>query len=449
MPDKFISQVRRHRRRWPWIAGALVLLAIAGGIIGYFAFIKKQDNFNNPNAEIDTTAAPKPKKQKPETFKWPIYGYTPDRARFLDAKIHPPYRRIWKFTHGTGLIEFQPILVNRVLYFVRNEGQTYAVDAKTGKQKWTRKIASLNASSPAWSNGRLFIATLVPGAIKALNAKNGKVIWKKSLPARAESSPIVLNGIVYFGSEDGRVYALRAKTGRQVWQYRAHGAVKAALAFSKGKLFFGDYSGEVTALNAKTGAKVWSTGTNGASFNRSGQFYATPVVAYGRVYVGNTDSFVYSFVARTGQLAWRHGTGSYVYGASAVGSVPKLGATVFVGSYDGYFYALDAQTGNVKWRYHDGGKISGAPTVVGKVVYYSSLGNQNTVGLNVSNGKRVWRYPFGAFNPVISDGRRLYVTTKTNVAGFVETKAKPKKKKKAPAPGPKKKSKKHPAPKKK
>jgi hypothetical protein len=39
MPDKFISEVRRHRRRWPWIAGALVLLLAGGAIAGYFAFI--------------------------------------------------------------------------------------------------------------------------------------------------------------------------------------------------------------------------------------------------------------------------------------------------------------------------------------------------------------------------------------------------------------------------
>jgi outer membrane protein assembly factor BamB len=447
MPDKFISEARRRRRRWPWIVGILVLLLAGGGIGGYFAFLKKQDNVNNPNAAIDTNAKPKPPKQKPETFKWPIYGFTPDRARFLDAKIRPPFRKLWKFAKGKGLIEFQPILVNRVLYFVRNEGQTYAVDAKTGKLKWERKIASLNASSPAWSKGRLFIATLKPGAIKALNAKTGKVIWKKSLPARAESSPIVLNGIVYFGSEDGRVYALRAKNGKQVWTYRARGAVKAGLAYSNGKLFFGDYAGEVTALRAKNGSKVWSTGTNGASFNRSGHFYATPTVAYGRVYVGNTDSFVYSFVANSGQLAWRHGTGSYVYAAAAVGSVPKLGPTLFIGSYDGNFYALDAKSGNVKWTHRDGGKISGAPTVVGDVVYYSSLGHGTTNGLNVRNGKRLWSYPHGAFNPVISDGKRVYVTTNSNVVGFVPRPAA--KKKQGAKPKPAKPAKKKPAPKKK
>ena len=246
---------------------------------------------------------------------------------------------------GHGLIEFQPVLANRVLFYVNNGGNAFAVDAKTGKLKWRRKVASLNASSPAWNAGRVFIATLKPGAIVALNAKNGHRIWKKSLPSRAESSPIVVNGTVYFGSEDGTVYAYRAKDGRKVWTYHAGGAVKAGLAFLNGTLYFGDYAGAVTALRASNGSKVWSTGTSGASFGRSGQFYSTPAVAFGRVYLGNTDSFVYSFVASNGHLAWRHGTGNYVYAAPAVGDVPQLGPTVFIGSYDGNFYALDARSG--------------------------------------------------------------------------------------------------------
>jgi outer membrane protein assembly factor BamB len=437
MPDRFISSVKRHRRRWPWIAAALVLLVAGGAVAAYFAFFQKQSDFNNPNAAFETqpTAPPKKKKAKPkaETFKWPIYGYTRQRTRFLDATIHPPFKRIWRFTRGKGLVEFQPILINGILYFVRNEGQAYAVRAKNGNTLWQRKVSQLAASSPAWSPGRIFITTLVPGSIKALSARKGKLLWQKRLPSRAESSPIVVGGVVYFGSENGTVYALRASNGKTVWTYHAGGAVKAGLAYDKGVLYFGDYSGAVTALRAKTGSKVWSTATNGASFNRSGQFYSTPAVAYGRVYLGNTDNFVYSFVAKTGQLAWRHGTGSYVYAAPAVGSVPKLGPTVFIGSYDGNFYALNARTGGVHWTHRDGGKISGAPTVVGTVVYYSSLGNHKTNGLNVTNGKKIWTYPFGAFNPVISDGKRIYLTLNSNVAALVPL-AKAKAKAKKPAP---------------
>jgi outer membrane protein assembly factor BamB len=431
----FVSNARRRRRRWPFIAAGLVLLLAGGAVAAYFLFFRKQDNFSDPNAAFDTNTTKAKPKPKPETFKWPIYGFTPERDRFLDADIRPPFRKQWKFSKGHGLIEFQPVLANRVLYYVNNSGTAFAVDAKTGKQKWRRSVASLNASSPAWNKGRIFIVTLKPGTITALNAKNGKKIWKKSLPSRAESSPIVVNGVVYFGSENGTVYAYRAKDGRKVWTYHAGGAVKAGLAYSKGTLYFGDYSGAMTAVRARNGSKVWSTGTSGASFGRSGQFYSTPAVAYGRVYVGNTDSFVYSFVASDGHLAWRHGTGSYVYAAPAVGSVPRLGPTVFIGSYDGNFYALDAKSGGVRWTHRDGGKISGAPTVVGKYVYYSSLGKHDTSGLDVRSGKRVWKFPHGAFNPVISDGKRLYLTTNSTVFGLV-----PKPAAKKPKPGASKKS---------
>ena len=423
MPSMFVSNARRRRRRWPLIAGAVLLLLAGGAVAAYFIFFKKEGNYSNPNAEFQNQAPKKP-RPKPERFKWPIYGYTPDRARFLDANLKPPFRKLWTFSKGHGLIEFQPVLANRRLYYVNNGGADFAVDAKTGKKLWRRKVASLNASSPAWSGGRIFIATLTPGTIQCLSAKNGKVIWKKALPSRAESSPIVVNGVVYFGSEDGTVYAYKAKNGRKVWTYHASGAVKAGLAYSNGKLYFGDYSGQVTALQAKNGARVWSTGTSGASFNRSGHFYSTPAVAFGRVYVGNTDSFVYSFVASSGQLAWRHTTGGYVYAAPAVGTATRVGPTVFIGSYDGNFYALDAKSGGVRWSHRDGGKISGAPTVVGNVVYYSSLGNHDTSGLDVRNGKRVWHFKHGAFNPVISDGKRLYLTTNSTLFGLVPHQAK-------------------------
>jgi outer membrane protein assembly factor BamB len=422
MPDMFVSSTRRRRRRWPLILGGLIVLAAAGGVAAYLIFLQKQSNFSDPHAKFDTTQKPAPKKPKPETFKWPIYGFTPDRARFLDANLRPPARKLWTFSKGHGLIEFQPVLANGVLFFVNNGGTAYAVNAKTGKKRWKRKVATLNASSPAWSRNRLFIATLSPGSIKSLDARTGKLIWQKRLPSRAESSPIVVKGVVYFGSEDGTVYAYRARDGRKVWTYHAAGAVKAGLAYADGNLYFGDYAGAVTAVRAKNGARVWSAGTSGASFNRSGHFYSTPAVAFGRVYVGNTDSFVYSFVASSGHLAWRRGTGSYVYAAPAVGTVPRLGPTVFIGSYDGNFYALDAKGGGVRWAHRDGGRISGAPTVVGNVVYYSSLGNHDTSGLDVRSGKRVWHFKHGAFNPIISDGKRLYLTTNSTVFGLAPQK---------------------------
>ncbi len=195
------------------------------------------------------------------------------------------------------------------------------------------------------------------------------------------------------------------------WKFKASGAVKSGLALADGKLYFGDYSGRVYAIRQPDGGQVWSTGTSGGAFGlRSGRFYSTPAVAYGRVFVGNTDGRMYAFASSNGKLAWTKGTGSYVYSSPAVAQVPGMRPRVFFGSYDGNFYAVDARNGKVAWSHRDGGKISGGATVVGDIVYFSNYGKKDTTGLGVRTGKEVFHMGRGAFNPVISDGRTIFLT---------------------------------------
>jgi outer membrane protein assembly factor BamB len=235
------------------------------------------------------------------------------------------------------------------------------------------------------------------------------VRWSRKLPSRAESSPLVASGRVYFGTEDGTVYALRARDGAVRWRYKASGAVKGGLALDQGRLFFGDYGGHVQAIRQRDGSLIWKTSSAGTAFGlKAGNFYSTPAVAYGRVYIGSLDGFVYSFAASSGKLAWRHKTGGYVYSSPAVASVPGVGPTVYIGSYDGRLYAFDARSGSVRWAHNAGGKISGGPVVVGDLVFYSNLSRRSTAALGAATGKMVWSTGRGAFNPVISDGRRLY-----------------------------------------
>jgi hypothetical protein len=163
-------------------------------------------------------------------------------------------------------------------------------------------------------------------------------------------------------------------------------------------------------IRESDGRLVWSASTSGARYGfGSGQFYATPAVAYGRVFLGNTDGNVYSYSARSGALAWRTHTAGYVYSSPAVGDGPGGRPTVFAGSYDGTFYAIDARSGAIRWRYGGGSKISGGPTLLGNVVYFSDLGHRRTLGLGVNTGRKVFDFPRGGYNPVITDGRTLYL----------------------------------------
>ena len=407
-----------------------VALLVTAGVV--FALVRQPGDVSHPSVEFQSEPTQTPVPDAPETkqdplrnFLWADYGYSQDRRRYLPAStvLRPPFWRVWTLG-GRTLTEFPPVMAEGKLFLLKNNGAVYAIDKKTGRVRWKRKLGVLAAASPAYGNGRIFVTLLSrganqPGAIFALRSRDGKVLWRRLLPSRSESSPLFDNDRVYFGSENGTVYALLAGDGSVRWTFKANGAVKGGLALANGKLFFGDYSGRVYAIRQADGSKVWDTGTSGGTFGfTSGQFYSTPAVAYGRVYIGNTDGRMYSFASFNGKLAWAKETGGYVYSSPAVAQVPSGKPKVYFGSYDGTFYALDARSGRVRWSYHDGGKISGSPTVVGDIVYFSNIGKKDTTGLGARTGRKVFHMGRGSFNPGISDGRTIFMTGYSSIYAF-------------------------------
>jgi outer membrane protein assembly factor BamB len=426
-----------RRRRLVWLLPVVVALLLAAGAVKVLT--GGPGDVSNPDVEFDTAppTAPPATTTQPSTttakdpfddgFEWPVYGYTDSRARYLplDRPLRPPFSLRWKVT-GSVLLEFPPVICGRSLYLLKNNGALYAISRRTGKVRWRQKLGYLAASSPACHDGVVYNVLLQrgkgirAGRAVAVRGYTGRTMWSRKLPSRSESSPLIFQDRLYFGSEDGTIYALDSANGDVKWTYKADGAVKGALALDgDGRLFFGDYAGSVTALRRADGKRLWKTGTSGGAFGlKSGNFYATPAVAYGRVYIGNTDGFVYSFGAKDGKLAWRHKTGSYVYSSPAVS--PVRGGTVYAGSYDGKLYAFDARTGNVKWTRKSGGKISGGPTVIGDLVFYSNLSRKSTAAVGAATGAPVWSIGRGAFNPVVSDGQRIYLVGYTNLYAFAE-----------------------------
>ena len=121
---------------------------------------------------------------------------------------------------------------------------------------------------------------------------------------------------------------------------------------------------------------------------------------------------MYSFSSANGKLAWTKGTGSYVYSSPAV--APGAGRAA-----DGLLRLLrrHASTPSTRatarqlWRYRDGGKISGGATVIGDIVYFSNYGKKDDDrARRAARAGRSSTMGRGAFNPVISDGRTIFLT---------------------------------------
>lgn len=386
------------------LAGGLAL-GIALVAAGY-ALLKRPEDVSNPSATFTET----PTKPPIGVTNWQFYGLDQERTRYLNApQIKPPFKVKWRFK-GNRLLEYSPILIAGSLYGVNNNGLAFAVKTRSGKARWKREIASLNASAPGFSDGYLYISTLEPGKVQALDARGGEKVWSRDLPGRTESSPIVVKNLVIAGCECGTLFAFDKLTGKTVWERDLGGEIKAAPAVNDGVIYIGTYGGNFYALHADNGAVKWESGAQGGSFGRAGNFYATAAVGFGRVYVGNIDGRVYSFEQETGELAWSQSTGGYVYAAAVLGDTPSTEPTVYVGSYDGTFYALDAKSGEERWSQDVGGSISGAGSLIGETVYVADLNNTMTHGYNAANGEKVFEFRDGAYNPVISDGTRLYLT---------------------------------------
>jgi outer membrane protein assembly factor BamB len=396
------------------IGSALSVIVLAIGAYAAYKALRRPPDVHNANAVF------KPKETKPKrtTVNWPLYGYNAQRTRYLPAKgIKPPFKKLWSYG-GKPLLEFPPVFVDGTLYGIDNNGHVFALDADTGKVLWSRRVAQLNASSPTYSHHRLYVVNLVPGQILSLDPRNGHTVWKKTLGSRSESSPLVVGNRVFFGDEAGTIYAVDRRNGHTIWTAQVCGAVKAAPAYQHGILFAGDYGGCMNAVNSHSGKIKWQSSSQGLSLGRTGEFYSTPALAFGRVYTGNNDGRVYSFEQKDGVLAWSHSTGSYVYSGPTVADTPNSGPTVYIGSIDGNIYALDAKTGDTRWSHSAGGPVIGSLSAVGDTVYVASFSPKQTNGFAMKDGHKVFSYGTGAYTPVISDGHRIYLTGYSSITAL-------------------------------
>ena len=157
----------------------------------------------------------------------------------------------------------------------------YALGAVSGDLIWRYATQSSMRSSPAVSNGVVYVGA--HRYLSALDANSGGLLW--SYQTGWDSSPVVSGGVVYVGSS-GYLSALDATTGELLWQYETENAVSTP-AVSSGVIYISS-ADRLHALDAETGELLWSYKTRSIT---------TPVVSRGVVYVGSADGYVYAIAA--------------------------------------------------------------------------------------------------------------------------------------------------------
>ena len=340
------------------------------------------------------------------------YGYDNARTRWNPSlALRPPFREVWSL-RTRNLLEFPPVVADGRLFTTQLLGRVFAVDAATGRWLWNKRTGHCSPSSPAYADGVVFVALLAPIPCP----KDGD---------RTSGGALVADGRVYVGAWDGNVHAVDTRTGAIRWSTQLGSQVTSSASWIDGATTGGDPAivigtndGSVFSLDAATGRILWRARSNDRLGSGREYFYATPTVAYGRVFIGNTDGWMYAFGARTGRLIWARPAGTYVYtGAVAADQV------IYIGTYDGFIVAFDAATGEERWRVAAPGAVHGAPTLMDGLLYFSTCswcghaglrdakeGPSGTYALDIATRKIVWTFHDGKYSPLVSDGKRIYLS---------------------------------------
>ena len=287
----------------------------------------------------------------------------------------------WKYLpYYRGAVGSPAVSQGRVFLntYVPEEGDSYAIDEKTGNLDWTLDVyfcpcftvraISATVEEPLIYYGivRGNLYSLGPGLV-VLETANGEAIdagWDTD--KNVYSTPAVVNGVAYFGADDQSVNAVYGST--RLWVYKTGDSVESSPAMVHGVVFVGSKDKNVYALKADSGALLWK-------YTTAGFVQSSPAVANDVVYVG-AYAYLYALDARSGSLLWKYPTNGFVQSSPAVAN-----GVVYFGSDDGNLYALNAKTGALLWKYNFGTSVQSSPAVVNAMVYLSTGKNFYAFGL--------------------------------------------------------------------
>jgi outer membrane protein assembly factor BamB len=286
----------------------------------------------------------------------------------------------WKFA-TKGPVHSSPAVANGLVYAGSVDGLFYAVDSATGQEKWTfatkgeRRFTApgihgamprtermpdpfdVFLSSPVVS-GNTVIFGSGDQNVYALDAVTGKLKWSFATGDVVHASPAVANGVVYIGSWDRNLYAIDLASGREKWRYVTGNdttiynqiGIASSAAVSGGRVFVGGRDGHFHAVDEKTGKLAWTID------NRGGWTIASPAVRDGIVYFPTSDGTRFKGVdAATGEVKFNMENKAVSFSSPAL-----VGQVAIYGTSDGWLHAADAKTGTIVAEFQtDGSKENG------------------------------------------------------------------------------------------
>lgn len=273
-------------------------------------------------------------------YEWKSPAASPDRSFYSAGPAPNSPNILWKASIPTA--NGFPVAFNGKVFVADAIGNTYALDASTGKLVWVT-----NASAGlAGGMSKIDENYMVLGST-CVKISDGTIVWVGPPGFLYDQS--VINGAGYIpelkmfvDNTYGWNLPDPSKPPTLAWNRTSQQNVGHGYdVYGDGKLFIGAEDGFLRAVDAKTGTTLWTTPLT-AAFNYGASYYN------GMVIQGGLDNNMRAWDADTGKLLWTYNPGTW-YGQWASASGVAYGM-VYEHNQDNYVYAINATSGQLVWR---------------------------------------------------------------------------------------------------
>jgi len=328
----------------------------------------------------------------------------------------------WKFKTGGG-VHATPIVHEGIVYIGSLDSVFYAIDARTGAERWRFRspnrifsTAALDGDIVCFESGNTLYGLDLQGGLKwqAL-LSSGSVVNQLDEWDYFHSSPLVVDGIAYIGSVKGNMTGIDLRTGSVVFhvQTPSQSTIKTRPAVFDGKIYFGDWDGVLHAYDARTGEKVWGYDTRKDKiYSWVNAIVTDPLVWNGAVYFAGRSCFLYSLNPETGARNWSYHDPADMW---LLGGPTLCDSVLYIGSsLQNFIQAFDPVTGVKKWQQGVDYRVNVAPLVDGDCVFIGTEHITENLGslyaLDKFTGKPVNRLPVGGkvYSSPVLDGGIVY-----------------------------------------
>jgi outer membrane protein assembly factor BamB len=297
---------------------------------------------------------------------------------------------VWRLNIKNG-VEMGGQIEDGIFYTGANDGQFYAIEAASGRVKWSMPIESEGLGKPTVVGKRIYFMA-GNHVVYALNSDDGKVVWSykrleaSTLSIRGNSQPSVSGSNVYVGFNDGFLVAINKDTGAATWEVQLNTNkrfrdIDSRPVIDGEKLYVSGFEQALFCVDSKNGQILWQ-------FDEGG--YSSVLVDEDQIYFATTKGHMYSINKQSGKPNWTYKLPEGI----ATEPILHKGHLIF-GESQGALRILDARSGLKLGEYYPGRGVFSMPNLdktSNDIYFVSGEGNLYAIKMEWRTQASLWAW---------------------------------------------------------